>query len=141
MLTFFAKKGGKRIICASKYLHIYLQVNTCIMEARRDVFQAIADPTRRQIIGLVAQQPLNLNAIAEKFEVTRQAVSLHVKILEECGLIVVRQQGRERFCEAKLDKLSEVSDWVDQYRQYWNTKLNSLDKYLQKVQSKNQSKK
>lgn len=120
-------------IFASKHLHI--------MESRRDVFQAIADPTRRQIIGMLAQESLNLNSIAEKFDVTRQAVSLHVKILTECGLIVIKQQGRERICEAKLDKLSEVSDWIDQYRQYWNVKFNSLDKYLQKVQSRNQSKK
>jgi DNA-binding transcriptional ArsR family regulator len=116
-------------IFASKYLHN--------MEIRRDVFQAIADPTRRQIIGMVSKQPLNLNSIAEKFDVTRQAVSLHVKILTECGLIVIKQQGRERYCEAKLDKLSEVSDWVDQYRQFWNTNFNSLDKYLKKIQAKN----
>jgi DNA-binding transcriptional ArsR family regulator len=128
---------NSKIICASKCLRIYLQANTCIkMEARRDVFQAIADPTRRQIIGMLAEQPLNLNAIAEKFDVTRQAVSLHVKILEECGLLMVRQQGRERFCEARLDRLSEVSEWIDQYRKYWNTKFNSLDKYLKKIQSK-----
>ena len=82
-------------------------------EIRRDVFQAIADPTRRQIIEMLAHQPLNLNTIAENFDVTRQAVSLHVKILTECGLIVIKKQGRERFCEAKLDQLSEVSDWAD----------------------------
>ena len=111
------------------------------MEARRDVFQAIADPTRRQIIGMLAEQPLNLNAIAEKFDVTRQAVSLHVKILEECGLLMVRQQGRERFCEARLDRLSEVSEWIDQYRKYWDIKFNSLDKYIKKIQSKDQTKK
>jgi DNA-binding transcriptional ArsR family regulator len=120
-------------IFASKYLRN--------MEIRRDVFQAIADPTRRQIIGMVAHESLNLNSIAEKFDVTRQAISLHVKILMECGLIVIKQQGRERFCEAKLDKLSEVSDWLDDYRKYWNLRFNSLDKYLQKVQSKNKSKK
>ncbi|MEO5564742.1 MAG: metalloregulator ArsR/SmtB family transcription factor [Chitinophagaceae bacterium] len=111
------------------------------MEIRRDVFQAIADPTRRQIIGMVAHEPLNLNSIAEKFDVTRQAISLHVKILTECGLIVIKQQGRERFCEAKLDKLSEVSDWIDQYRELWNTRFSSLDKYLHKIQAKNKSKK
>jgi DNA-binding transcriptional ArsR family regulator len=111
------------------------------METRRDVFQAIADPTRRQIIGMLARQSLNLNSIAEKFDVTRQAVSLHVKILTECGLIVIKQQGRERYCEAKLDKLSEVSGWIDQYREYWHTKFNSLDKYLHKVQAKTKSKK
>jgi len=119
-------------IFASKYLHI--------METRRDVFQAIADPTRREIIGLLASQSLNLNAIAEKFDVTRQAVSLHVKILTECGLIVIKQQGRERLCEAKLDKLSEVYDWVDQYKELWNERFKSLDKYLAKIQ-KNKLKK
>jgi DNA-binding transcriptional ArsR family regulator len=110
------------------------------METRRDVFQAIADPTRREIIGLLARQSLNLNTIAEKFEVTRQAVSLHVKILTECGLIVIKQQGRERFCEAKLDKLSEVYDWVDQYKELWSERFKALDKYLAKVQ-KNKLKK
>lgn len=114
-------------IFASKYLHI--------MEIRRDVFQAIADPTRREIIGLLSRQPLHLNAIAEKFEVTRQAVSLHVKILAECGLIVIRQQGRERYCEAKLERLNEVADWVEQCRHFWKGKFASLEKYLDSVQS------
>ena len=67
---------------------------------------------------------------------TRQAVSLHVKILEECGLLMVSQQGRERFCEAKLGKLQEVQTWVDQYRQFWETQFDSLDQYLQKTQKK-----
>lgn len=105
------------------------------MEARRDVFQAIADPTRREIIGMVATQPLNVNALAEKFDVTRQAVSLHVKILHECGLISIRRQGRERYCEAKLDSLGEVSAWVEQYRKYWESRFDSLDKYLAKIQA------
>jgi DNA-binding transcriptional ArsR family regulator len=104
------------------------------MEARRDVFQAIADPTRRQIISLIAKQPLNLNSVAEKFDMTRQAVSLHVKILEECGLIMFKQQGRERFCEARLEKLGEVSEWVEQYKQHFEQKLDSLEKYLDKLQ-------
>ena len=105
------------------------------MEVRRDVFQAIADPTRRQIISLLAKQPLNLNAIAENFDVSRQAVSLHVKILTECGLIVIKQQGRERYCEAKLEKLDEVSDWVSQCRQFWGERFKLLDQYLARVQS------
>lgn len=111
------------------------------MEIRRDVFQAIADPTRRQIIGLVARKPLNLNAIAENFNVSRQAVSLHVKILTECGLIAMKRQGRERYCVAKLDKLSEVADWVEQYRQFWTEKFRSLDKYLNKIQADKKTKK
>jgi DNA-binding transcriptional ArsR family regulator len=113
-------------IFASKYLHN--------METRRDVFQAIADPTRRAIINLLASKPQNLNAIAENFDVTRQAISLHIKILTECGLIEVTQRGRERFCEAQLEKLGEVSIWIDQYRQHFESKLDSLEKYLQKLQ-------
>ena len=108
------------------------------MEARRDVFQAIADPTRRQIIDIIAKQPLNLNSVAEKFDMTRQAVSLHIKILEECGLVMLRQQGRERYCEVKFDKLNEVSLWVDQYKKHWEQKLDSMENYLNKLQ-KNKS--
>jgi DNA-binding transcriptional ArsR family regulator len=104
------------------------------MDTRRDVFQAIADPTRRQIIDMVARQSLNLNTIAENFHVTRQAISLHVKILNECGLISIRQQGRERYCEAKLDGLNEVSQWIEQYRKFYENKLDSLELYLDKIQ-------
>ncbi|MFL5729206.1 MAG: ArsR/SmtB family transcription factor, partial [Cytophagaceae bacterium] len=85
-------------------------------------------------IGMLARQPLHVNAIAEKFHVSRQAVSLHVKILNECGLISIRQQGRERYCEAKLKGLNEVSEWIEQYRQYWEKKFDSLEKYLDKIQ-------
>ena len=102
---------------------------------RRDVFQAIADPTRRAIINMIAHDTLNLNSVAEKFEISRPAISKHIKILTECGLVVIKQQGRERFCEAKLKKLNEVSDWVDQYKQFWNTKLDALEDYLLKLQS------
>ena len=109
-------------IFASKYLHI--------MEARRDVFQAIADPTRREIIKKIAQKPLNLNSVAEQFDMSRQAVSLHVKILAECGLIIIRQQGRERYCQAKLEGLNEVAAWVEQYKEHWEKRLDSLENYL-----------
>lgn len=111
------------------------------MDAKRDVFHAIADPTRRQIIGMVAHQPLNLNSIAEQFDVTRQAISLHVKILTECGLIIVKKQGRERYCEAKLDGLNEVSDWVATCRKFWNGQFRSLDQYLNKMQTNKKNKK
>src|SRR5262245_3903875 len=97
---------------------------------RRDVFQAIADPTRRQIINMIAHKELNVNAVAENFEVSRAAIYKHMKILTECGLLVIRQQGRERFCEAKLQQLNEVSDWVEQYRQLWAARLDSLESYL-----------
>jgi DNA-binding transcriptional ArsR family regulator len=104
------------------------------MEARRDSFQAIADPTRRQIIGLVVKKPQTMNEIAEKFSISRQAVSLQVKILEECGLIAITQQGRERFCEARLEGLNEVSIWIDKYRKYWESHLDSLESYLKQIQ-------
>ncbi|MBP6687890.1 MAG: helix-turn-helix transcriptional regulator [Lacibacter sp.] len=103
-------------------------------EARRDVFQAIADPTRREIIGLVVKKPQNLNALAENFNVSRPAISQHVKILTECGLIMIKQVGRERFCEAKLDKLNEVSAWIEQYKQFWEQKLDALETYLEEIQ-------
>jgi DNA-binding transcriptional ArsR family regulator len=105
------------------------------METRRDVFQAIADPTRRAILGVLAVQALTLNAVAAKFEISRPAVSKHVKILNECGLIEIKQQGRERYCEAKLDKLSEVQNWIDQYKQFWENKLDALENYLDQLQN------
>ena len=119
-------------IFASKHLHI--------MKARRDVYQAIADPTRRAIINMISSKPQNVNSIAEEFDVSRQAISLHVKILTDCGLIVIRQQGRDRFCEAQLDKLSEVSVWVDQYRQHWERKLDALETYLEKIKKERNAK-
>lgn len=104
---------------------------------RRDVFQAIADPTRRDIINLLAAgERMNLNSVAEKFEVSRPAISKHIKILTECGLVTIKQQGRERYCEAKLEKLSEVSAWIEQYRKFWGTKLDALENYLGQMHSK-----
>ncbi len=101
---------------------------------RRDVFQAIADPTRREILNMLAHKPLNVNAVSGNFDVSRTAIYKHVKILAECGLVVVTQQGRERFCEARLDRLGEVADWVEQYRQFWAARLDALDLYLTKLQ-------
>ena len=103
---------------------------------RRDVFQAIADPTRRDIIKLIASQPQTVNAVADTFSISRQAVSKHLKILTECGLVSVTQEGRERYCEAKLKSLNEVSVWVDQYRKHWEARFDALDEYLTSLQSK-----
>ena len=103
---------------------------------RRDVFQAIADPTRREIINMIAYKPLNVNSVAENFDVSRTAIYKHLKILTECGLVVIKQQGRERYCEAKLTKLNEVSEWVEQYRKLWTQRLDSLESYLKQMQAK-----
>lgn len=99
---------------------------------RRDVFQAIADPTRRQIINMLAHQTLNLNTVADNFDVSRPAISKHIKILTECGLITIKQQGRERYCRANLQSLNQVSDWVEQYRIFWTNKLDALGDFLEK---------
>lgn len=103
---------------------------------RRDVFQGIADPTRRRIITIVSEKTLNVNAVAENFPVSRTAIYKHLKILEECGLISIRQQGRERYCEAKLEKLNEVADWVEQYRKLWTLKMDALEEYINNMPAK-----
>jgi DNA-binding transcriptional ArsR family regulator len=99
---------------------------------RRDVFQAIADPTRRAIINMVANQTLNLNAVAEKFDISRPAISRHIKILTECGLIIIHQQGRERYCHADLKQLKQVADWTQQFQTFWTQKLDALEAFLEK---------
>lgn len=99
---------------------------------RRDVFQAIADPTRRDIIHLLAKQPLNLNAVAAHFDVSRPAISKHVRILSECGIVVIKQQGRERYCHANLKQLKHVAEWAEQYKAFWNKKLDALGAFLEK---------
>lgn len=101
------------------------------MVIRRDVFQAIADPTRREIISLLAKKNLNLNSIAKNFEMSRQAISLHVKILQECDLIEINQQGRERICQAKLQNLQEVHQWAGQFSAFWTGKLKTLKNLLE----------
>jgi DNA-binding transcriptional ArsR family regulator len=106
---------------------------------RRDVFQAIADPKRRAIIGLLANQKLTINAVAEHFPISRPAISKHIKILTECGLVVVHRQGREKYCEVRLDKLNEVSDWVEHYQKLWEQRFDRLDEYLDKMQQKERS--
>jgi DNA-binding transcriptional ArsR family regulator len=107
-----------------------------ILTMRRDVFQAIADPRRREILNMIAHQSLNLNAVAENFNVSRPAISKHIKILTECGLIVIIQQGRERYCKAQLHKLNEVSKWIEQYKVFWTKKLGALENFLEKESPK-----
>lgn len=97
---------------------------------RRDVFQAIADPTRRAIIGMLAENTANVNELSDSFSISRTAVSKHLRILQECGVIEMIKQGRERHCRAKLDALAEVAVWVNQYRLFWNDSLDRLEALL-----------
>lgn len=109
------------------------------MKARRDVFQAIADPTRRAILGLLAQQSLPINMVAENFQISQPAISKHMRILTECGLVSITQKGRERLCEAQLNQLNEVTSWVEQSKKLWNHRFEKLDNYLIELQTKNQN--
>jgi DNA-binding transcriptional ArsR family regulator len=106
------------------------------METRRDVFQAIADPTRRQIIHLISRKPMNLNAIADNFDVSRPAISNHIKILHECGIIEIEQRGRERLCFVQPKNLKEVSDWIAQYQDLWSQRLETFEKYVAELKNK-----
>jgi DNA-binding transcriptional ArsR family regulator len=110
------------------------------MEIRRDVFQAIADPTRRDILNLLTQKSLNLNSIAENFDVSRPAISQHIKLLTECGLIIIEKKGRERFCEVQPEKLSAVADWLEPFRKIWEQRFDKLDHILDDLQKKTKHK-
>ena len=97
---------------------------------RRDIFQAIADPTRRTIIALIAAQAMTPNAIAEHFDMTRQAVSKHLRILAECDLIQQEQKGREIYYQLEVDKMKEIDQWLEQFRKIWDKRFNQLDNVL-----------
>jgi DNA-binding transcriptional ArsR family regulator len=103
---------------------------------RRDVFQAIADPTRRAILSLIALQAMTPNAIAEHFNSTRQAVSKHIKILTECQLLQQQQQGREIYYYFNPQKMKEVDQWLEQFRVQWESRFNNLDKVLNQIKPK-----
>ncbi|MES2419005.1 MAG: metalloregulator ArsR/SmtB family transcription factor [Bacteroidota bacterium] len=110
------------------------------MITRRDVFQAIADPIRREIVLKITAEPLNLNAIAESFSISRQAVSKHLQILTECGLVQITQKGRERYCRTKMEKLDEVSDWIAQSKKLWANRFEKLDHYLNEIKNEQHEK-
>ncbi len=103
---------------------------------RRDVYQALADPTRRQILLSLTRERKKVNALAEQFDMTRQAVSLHVKFLQECGVISIEQKGRERYCNLEAQKLSEVADWLEPFKQLWESRFKRLDNLLEELKTK-----
>lgn len=102
---------------------------------RRDVFQAIADPTRRTIITLIALQAMTPNAIAEKFDTSRQAISKHLRILTECELVSQKQQGREIYYQLNINKMKEIDKWLEQFRKIWETRFEQLDEVLSKIKT------
>lgn len=106
-----------------------------LFKMRRDIFQAIADPTRRAIIALIALQAMTPNSIAEHFDTTRQAVSKHLKILAECELVKQEQQGREIYYSLEIDKLKEIEKWLEQFKKIWETRFNQLDDLLATIKN------
>jgi DNA-binding transcriptional ArsR family regulator len=107
---------------------------------RRDIFQAIADPTRRAIIALIALQAMTPNAIAENFNTTRQAVSKHLRILTECDLIKQEHQGREIYYSLEVQKMKEIDKWLTQFRELWETRFDQLDKVLSTIKKQENEK-
>jgi len=102
---------------------------------RRDIFQAIADPTRRAIIALIALQSMTPNAIAEHFDTTRQSISKHLRILTECELLSKQQQGREIYYQLQIEKMKEIDKWLSQFRKIWETRFNQLDNVLSTIKN------
>ena len=110
--------------------------NQSVTQMRRDVFQAIADPVRRDIIQLIAEEALTVNEIAERFAISRPAVSKHLKILNECGLLDFEQKGRERYCTIQPQNLLPAFLWIEQYKNLWEGRIDSFEDYLMQLQSK-----
>ena len=103
---------------------------------KRDIFQAIADPTRRAILVLIATHSMTPNALAERFDTSRQAVSKHIKILKECDVVEQRKEGREIFYQLKLDKMKEIDQWLQQFRKQWEDRFDQLDQVLLNLKNK-----
>jgi DNA-binding transcriptional ArsR family regulator len=103
---------------------------------KRDIFQAIADPTRRAILVLIATNALTPNGIAEQFNTTRQAVSKHIKILNECELLDEKKVGREIYYQLKIDKMKEIDQWLTQFKEIWENRFSQLDQVLINLKSK-----
>ena len=107
---------------------------------RRDIFQAISDPTRRAIIALIALQAMTPNALAEHFDTSRQAVSKHLRILTECELVTQEQKGREIYYSLEIEKMKEIDKWLEQYRKIWETRLSQLDDLLATIKKQEKEK-
>src|SRR4030095_7999280 len=126
--SFNKKKFAKPNSCA--YICNRLASQKKLTNMRRDIFQAIADPTRRAIITLIALQAMTPNAIAYNFKTTRQSISKHLRILTECELVKQEQQGREIYYSLEIKKMKEIDKWLNQFRKIWETRFDQLDKVL-----------
>jgi DNA-binding transcriptional ArsR family regulator len=130
----FAGNRSVALAFATVSLHNAIQI------MRRDIFQAIADPTRRAIIALIALQAMTPNALAEHFDTTRQAVSKHLRILTECELVTQEQKGREIFYSLEIEKMKEIDKWLEQYRKIWETRFSQLEDLLATIKKQEKEK-
>ena len=130
------KKFAKPISC-TYFCSQTASYLTYLTTMRRDIFQAIADPTRRAILVLIAVQAMTPNAIAEHFDITRQSISKHLRILSECDLLAQKQEGREIFYELKIDRMKEIDTWLDQFRKIMEESFKQLDEVLFTIKNKN----
>jgi DNA-binding transcriptional ArsR family regulator len=124
-LLLFHETVRLHLTYATDWLHTVFAV------MKRDVFQAIADPTRRAIIALIALHAMTPNAIAEHFDTSRQAVSKHLRILTECELVHQEQKGREIYYSLEIRKMKEIDEWLEQYRKIWETRFEQLGEVLE----------
>lgn len=105
---------------------------------RRDVYQAIADPIRRDIIALIAEKSLTVNEVAKSFEISRPAISKHLKILDECGILTIEQKGRKRLCQVNPKSLIPAFLWIEQYKKLWEERIDSFEEYLMQLKKQNE---
>jgi len=117
-----------------------VSLHNAIQIMRRDIFQAIADPTRRAIIALIAIQAMTPNALAEHFDTSRQAVSKHLRILTECELVTQELKGREIYYRLEIEKMKEIDKWLEQYRKIWETRYSQLDDLLATIKKQEKEK-
>jgi DNA-binding transcriptional ArsR family regulator len=120
----------KQINLRNRIIAFIFAINQLHINMRRDIFQAIADPTRRAILALIAFQAMTPNALAEHFDSTRQAVSKHIQILTECEAVTQRQSGREIYYHINLQKMKEIDQWLEEFRKLWDDRFDQLDDLL-----------
>ncbi len=128
----FEKKSQKILSLFDDML--YLPIYNARMILRRDIFQAVADPTRRSILILLASQSITAGAIADNFDNARSTISKHIRILTECGLVESKQQGREIYYQIKMEKVKEIDLWMEELKKIWNNRFDFLEKYLEEIQ-------
>ena len=125
---------------AYHYICVSVHLPDMTTETRRDIFQAIADPTRRKIIELISHESMNLKTLSEYFKISRPAISQQIKVLNECGLVKIKREGRETFCSIQPKELKKIADWAGQYSRLWEERIDSFETYVNKLHTQKNKK-